>query len=78
MEGLKHYRKRLRALIPQRLLFCYLCGELIMSQREFSLDHVVPKSRGGATLPDNLLPAHKRCNELKGNMYLAEYLEKQR
>lgn len=76
MDGLKHYRKRLRAL--KRLLFCYLCGELIMSQREFSLDHVIPKSRGGATVPDNLLPAHKRCNELKGNMYLTEYLEKQR
>lgn len=63
---LHQHRKRLRALIPQRHLLCYLCGE------------VIPKSKGGATEPWNLFPAHKSCNELKAAVKLAEFREKQR
>lgn len=77
-QELYQHRKRLRALIPQRHLLCYLCGELILNQRDFSLDHVIPKSKGGATEPWNLFPAHKSCNELKAAMKLAEFREKQR
>lgn len=77
-QELYQHRKRLRALIPQRHLLCYLCGELILNQRDFSLDHVIPKSKGGATEPWNLFPAHKSCNELKAAVKLAEFREKQR
>jgi len=72
------HKKRLRALIPQRRLLCYLCGELILSQREFSLDHVIPKSKGGPTEPWNLFPAHKSCNEAKAAIELAKFRKKQR
>ena len=75
---LHQHRKRLRALIPQRHLLCYLCGELILSQNEFSLDHVIPKSKGGATEPWNLYPAHKTCNEAKAAVLLKQYREKQK
>ena len=77
-ESLKKYRQRLRALIPQRHLLCYLCGELILDQREFSLDHVIPKSKGGATEIWNLYPAHKYCNECKADIKLADFRGKQR
>lgn len=77
-ESIKKYRQRLRALIPQRHLLCYLCGELILSQNEFSLDHVIPKSKGGATEPWNLYPAHKTCNEAKAAVLLKQHREKQK
>jgi hypothetical protein len=32
-----------------------------------SLDHVIPKARGGATVPTNLVPACLPCNRRKGH-----------
>ena len=32
-----------------------------------TVDHVVPKSRGGRTEPENLRLAHRRCNGARGN-----------
>lgn len=42
---------------------CQYCG----SQRDLTLDHVHPRSRGGATSWDNLITACKRCNSRKGD-----------
>lgn len=32
-----------------------------------TVDHVVPRSRGGQTVPENLRLAHRRCNGWRGN-----------
>ena len=32
-----------------------------------TVDHIVPKSKGGSDHPDNLQLAHARCNKIKGN-----------
>ncbi len=42
---------------------CAYCG----SNRDLTLDHVIPKSRGGKTNWDNLITACKRCNGKKGD-----------
>lgn len=42
---------------------CAYCGQ----GRELTLDHIMPKSRGGKTNWDNLITACKRCNGRKGN-----------
>jgi 5-methylcytosine-specific restriction endonuclease McrA len=42
---------------------CVYCG----SREELTLDHVVPRSRGGKTQWTNLVAACKRCNSRKGN-----------
>jgi len=39
-----------------------------------TLDHVVPKSRGGKNTLVNLVYCCRRCNTLKGNLSLAEFL----
>lgn len=49
---------------------CHLCGEPITKQQDFSLDHLIPKSQGGKTTPNNLKPAHKKCNRKRGVMPL--------
>jgi len=57
---------------------CWLCGMDInyalkgldaqRSRWAFTLDHLIPLSRGGSLLdPANARSAHRRCNSSKGN-----------
>ena len=44
---------------------CHLCGEQINLQdveNGLSVDHVIPRSKGGTDSLENLRPSHKRCN----------------
>lgn len=52
---------------------CYLCGGRI-SDEDFSIDHVIPISRGGSSDPDNVRSTHKACNAKKAR-YLLEEIE---
>lgn len=45
---------------------CQYCSR-IFSPAELTLDHVIPKSRGGNSNWDNLVACCKRCNNRKGN-----------
>lgn len=45
---------------------CQYCGK-VFSPGELTLDHVVPRSRGGSSNWDNLVACCKRCNNRKGN-----------
>jgi 5-methylcytosine-specific restriction endonuclease McrA len=45
---------------------CGLCGRRMHEASEGTLDHVVPRSRGGQNA-GNLLLAHERCNNAKAN-----------
>ncbi|MBK9314736.1 MAG: HNH endonuclease [Acidobacteria bacterium] len=45
---------------------CQYCGR-VFAQSELTLDHVVPKSRGGTSNWDNLVAACKKCNNRKGS-----------
>jgi 5-methylcytosine-specific restriction endonuclease McrA len=53
---------------------CWLCGHPIdvtlhhLDPWSFTVDHVVPLSRGGSgNDPANVRPAHRRCNLGRGN-----------
>jgi 5-methylcytosine-specific restriction endonuclease McrA len=43
---------------------CQYCG----STQDLTLDHVMPRSRGGATSWENLSTACKKCNSKKGSL----------
>jgi 5-methylcytosine-specific restriction endonuclease McrA len=58
----REYRRRVLEVRRVGDLVCYLCG----APGADTLDHVVPVTRGGGNEPDNLRPAHRRCNTLKG------------
>lgn len=45
---------------------CQYCG-VHASASELTLDHVVPRSRGGGSSWDNLVACCKRCNHRKGS-----------
>ncbi|MCK5104072.1 MAG: HNH endonuclease [Cyclobacteriaceae bacterium] len=42
---------------------CQYCGR----ERELTLDHLIPKAKGGKTSWNNLVTACKKCNSKKGN-----------
>ena len=44
---------------------CGICHEPV-GEDVFSVDHIVPLSKGGPHLLDNLQPAHLSCNSRKG------------
>ena len=50
---------------------CIYCGD---SEGPFHMDHVVPRSRGGPDLPDNLAKACARCNSEKSDLLPSEWL----
>lgn len=45
---------------------CQYCGQHLPPS-ELTLDHVVPRSRGGESTWDNLVACCRRCNHRKGN-----------
>lgn len=67
------YRRLVDQVRDQRMP-CWLCGHNIDYQLDprhrmsFTLDHLVPISRGGSLLdPANARAAHRACNSSKGN-----------
>lgn len=63
-------RERLLKLRGNR---CHICGRLIdlklsgMHPMGFTIDHLLPVSRGGTNEISNLHVAHRRCNTARGN-----------
>ncbi len=65
-----------RALSRKNILLrdrntCQYCGEVLHST-DLTLDHVVPRSRGGLSTWENLVAACHDCNRSKGNLLLGE------
>ena len=65
-----------RALSRKNILLrdrntCQYCG-VILPSAELTLDHVVPRSRGGLSTWENLVAACHACNRHKGNHLLHE------
>jgi hypothetical protein len=52
---------------------CWFCGRGMGSDR--TLEHLVPKSKGGPNNLDNYVLAHRECNNLAADMPLVEKIE---
>jgi hypothetical protein len=48
---------------------CIYCG----SKTDLTLEHILPRSRGGPDLPDNAVWVCKKCNSSKGDKRLYEW-----
>ena len=65
-----------RALSRKNILLrdrntCQYC-QVVLPAGELTLDHVVPRSRGGASTWENLVACCHTCNRRKGNSLLSE------
>ena len=58
--------------------YCYLSGEKIdlMDSKQYSLDHIVPLSRGGTNDMENCGLASFDANQMKSSFMLNEYRDK--
>jgi len=63
-----NYGRQFERLFPG--MPCFYCGEA-----PNSVDHVVPRSRGGKD-GKNLVPCCFRCNQMKGNQTIEEFVER--
>lgn len=54
---------------------CQYCN-VVLSMRTCTVDHVVPRSRGGTHSLDNCVAACKPCNNQKGDMFLSDFVSK--
>ena len=65
-----------RALSRKNILLrdrntCQYCGDVLASG-DLTLDHVIPRSRGGNSTWENLVACCHACNRQKGNRILSE------
>src|ERR1700676_4170502 len=68
-----------RALSRKNILLrdrnsCPYCG-VVLPAGELTLDHVIPRSRGGLSTWENLVACCHACNRRKGNHLLSELSE---
>ena len=68
-----------RALSRKNILLrdrnsCQYCG-IVLPAGELTLDHVLPRSRGGLSTWENLVACCHSCNRRKGNHLLSELSE---
>jgi hypothetical protein len=55
------FRRRLFQLDPT----CRICNSQIHALEDSTVDHILPYSRGGRTIPENAQLAHRSCNSKK-------------
>lgn len=48
-------------------LACAYCGATVEDGAQLSLDHLLPRSKGGSNKADNLVTCCTRCNSSRGN-----------
>lgn len=51
---------------------CWYCGSTLVPE-EATVDHRVPRCRGGSDRPSNRVPACRRCNSMKRDKTEAEF-----
>lgn len=73
-DVMREMKRRWAIRCSEGELFCFLCGQQITNMKDCNADHWVPKALGGKTTEENLKPAHKSCNSLKGCMSPDEFI----
>jgi len=61
-----------RNIYKRDSFICGYTGVKITNSADLSIDHIIPKSKGGATSWTNLVTSHKKINEEKGDYILGE------
>ena len=65
---------QLKAKLGSQQYMCAYTGEKLVPGVNASIDHLVPRSRGGNDAPDNLHWVSFRVNVMKGDMTHEEFL----
>lgn len=65
----------------EKATHCYYCGRPLTEMKmgyfsNKSIDHFIPRSKGGRGFNDNLVICCRACNDLKGDLLPNEFIEK--
>ena len=52
---------------------CSHCGKIFSNRQYLQVDHIIPMSRGGKSIPENLQILCRKCNGVKGGKSEGEY-----
>lgn len=75
-NGMNWIRQEKRLAIYLRDgLACAYCGEGIEQGARLTLDHIIPVERGGSNEKENLITCCARCNGMKGERNVREFIE---
>jgi hypothetical protein len=66
----KHENKQIKELVIKQNNKCFYCG---CNLEKYTIDHIVPVSRGGSNLIDNIAISCPYCNLSKGYKLLSEW-----
>ena len=66
----RHWRQSLHKHTDQSCIYCGIQSE--------SIDHILPRSRGGLSVTENCVPACLSCNGLKSDTDVFEWYRRQR
>ena len=47
--------------------------DIVFYEEKLSLDHILPMSRGGENVKENVAPSHRRCNQNRTDMTISEF-----
>jgi 5-methylcytosine-specific restriction endonuclease McrA len=64
--GAKDRQWRIQVIKKRDGMRCWLCGERFGKREPVTLDHAIPKARGGTNHIHNLRLAHEKCNTERG------------
>lgn len=67
----EYSKKRLELVFEKTQGRCAYCGKELSD--DATIDHVIPRSKGGSNSLDNLLPSCRSCNTSKGVKSLEEF-----
>lgn len=66
--------KLIKALIERDGLRCFYCDKN-MRPHNITIEHLIPKTRKGGNGLENLVLAHKACNQRAGTLTLKEKID---
>ncbi len=70
------WRRWKRNLFKTRVTIpCFYCN-VTLSQKEASVDHIIPKSKGGSNDPSNYLISCRKCNSDRGSLDINIWVDK--
>lgn len=74
------YKKKYQARIRKLLWFpgcrCHWCNRRLKKITDATIDHKIPRAKGGTNSQDNLVLACLNCNQDKGNQMPQEYVKR--
>ena len=67
MRGQKQKKRNIKRIIHAKTGgVCAKCGKILLLEKA-TIDHLIPKYRGGTDEISNLIPMCKHCNKQKGS-----------